>query len=263
MGIEYNAIRAILTAKKYGATLDKTITIGRQGLYENKKILERLFKTYNISIPDTLLSEKYAEKILSFLGGNKIDSLDYSDYEHATILHDMNKRIDESLKNSYDFVFDGGTLEHVFNFPVAIKNCMDLLKKDGFFVTVTVCNNFPGHGFYQFSPELFYRIFNNKNGFKLVYLGISEKNKWYKTNDPEEIKERVTFKNKNETYLIAIAQKIENVEIFKETPQQSDYVEIWQNTNKNSTLSIINKIKNKIFNKFITYNKKYFTKEKI
>jgi len=40
----------------------------------------------------------------------------------------MSQPIDTIHKNKYDLVFDGGTLEHVFNFPVAIKNCMEMVK---------------------------------------------------------------------------------------------------------------------------------------
>ena len=58
----------------------------------------------------------------------------------------------------FDVVYDGGTLEHVFNFPVALRNAMELLRPGGRLFTIHTCaNNLCGHGFYQFSRELFYR----------------------------------------------------------------------------------------------------------
>jgi 2-polyprenyl-3-methyl-5-hydroxy-6-metoxy-1,4-benzoquinol methylase len=53
-------------------------------------------------------------------------------------------------------VFDGGTLEHIFDYPTAIKNCMKMVKPGGHLLLTTPANNWFGHGFYQFSPELFY-----------------------------------------------------------------------------------------------------------
>jgi len=55
-------------------------------------------------------------------------------------------------------VIDGGTLEHVFNFPVAIKNAMQMVRAGGRLSLSPPANNYFGHGFYQFSPELFYRV---------------------------------------------------------------------------------------------------------
>ena len=69
------------------------------------------------------------------------------------------------LKNKYTLVIDGGCLEHIFNFPVAIKNCMEMLQEGGHFIGITPANNLMGHGFYQFSPELYFRIFSKENGF--------------------------------------------------------------------------------------------------
>ena len=78
----------------------------------------------------------------------------------------MNLPIGDDLKRKFSVVIDGGTLEHVFNFPVAIKNCMQMLDVGGHFFVHTMANNFMGHGFYQFSPELFYRVFSPENGFR-------------------------------------------------------------------------------------------------
>ena len=93
-------------------------------------------------------------------------SIDASAYENATMVHDMNLPVGDELKQKFSVVIDGGTLEHVFNFPTAIRNCMEMLKVGGHFFAHTMANNFMGHGFYQFSPELFYRVFSPENGFR-------------------------------------------------------------------------------------------------
>jgi hypothetical protein len=264
MGIEYNAIRAIMISKLAGAALDKTITIGRQGLYENPKKITKLLAKFGVKIDASVLSEKYAEKLLLALGAKEISSIDYADYEGATFIHDMNKPIDSIHKNKYNLVFDGGSLEHIFNFPIAIKNCMEMVSLGGYFISITMCNNFSGHGFYQFSPELFFRTFSLENGFEIKGIFISEKHTWYKAKDPAVINERVTFRNNSETYMIVLAKRNNINEVLLSTPLQSDYVDLWGSDKSGEKEKIIRKIIRKgeqIYNGlFVKYNKRFFDK---
>jgi 2-polyprenyl-3-methyl-5-hydroxy-6-metoxy-1,4-benzoquinol methylase len=94
-----------------------------------------------------------------FLGVAELDSIDYSAYEGATIMHDPNRPLPDELRGKFDAIIECGTLEHVFNFPVAIGNLMEMLKVGGYLFMTTVGNNLFGHGFYQFSAEIMYRIF--------------------------------------------------------------------------------------------------------
>jgi SAM-dependent methyltransferase len=267
MGIEYNALKSFIIIKKQTSSLGDIATLGRQGLHIKKNKIVKILKKEKINVNTNEIEQQaYSESLLKILGAKSIDSFDVSNYEKATFVHDMNEPIPPEFKNKYDIVFDGGCLEHIFNFPIAIRNCMEMLKKEGYFLSITTCNNFSGHGFYQFSPELFFRIFNKENGFEIKDIFISEKNKWYKVKDPEEIRSRVTFRNKNETYIIVLAKKIEQQDIFKKTPQQSDYVECWNSKLQKQDRKIFEKITNKIKNMskrfFIKYDKKFFTKIK-
>jgi 2-polyprenyl-3-methyl-5-hydroxy-6-metoxy-1,4-benzoquinol methylase len=76
-----------------------------------------------------------------------VSSIDASDYENATYVHDLNVPIPDHLKGQFDLVDDGGTLEHVFNFPVALRNCMEMVKVGGHLLLNVPTNNFVGHGF--------------------------------------------------------------------------------------------------------------------
>ena len=64
-------------------------------------------------------------------------------------------------------MIESGSLEHIFNFPVAITNLAGMLKVGGTLFVTTPANNLMGHGFYQFSPELMFRVFSDENGFAL------------------------------------------------------------------------------------------------
>ena len=87
--------------------------------------------------------------------------MDASSFEGATVVHDLNLPITEALKGRFDVVCDAGTIEHVMNFPTAIRNCMEMVRVGGHLILGTPANNFFGHGFYQFSPELWFRLFSS------------------------------------------------------------------------------------------------------
>jgi SAM-dependent methyltransferase len=181
-------------------------------------------------------TNKYCEKVLRSAGFSRVDSLDKSPFEGATIIHDMNKPIEVS--NKYDMIFDGGTIEHIFNIPQLFENIINLLEIGGIFCSVTVNNNFSGHGFYQFSPELFYRIFRAKYGMKLikVYLAVinTPAEQWKEIDFINDSKYRFDFKfgGSEPVYIITYAEKISDIRenLISDPPQQFSYEEIdWKN----------------------------------
>lgn len=236
MGFETNTIKLLLKAKQLGVNFEKVITIGRQGLHLKEKELQDILVKSGFSIDESsriFKNNNFAEPFLKLLGAKITDSMDASSYEGATIIHDLNQPIANELKSKYTLVIDGGSLEHVFNFPLAIKNCMQLIETGGYFISIAPANNFFGHGFYQFSPELFFRIFNSSNGYRFIkmYFFIEGKeSEIYEVSDPLAVNQRVTMVNSSPSYLFVIAQKTEEKELFEQTPMQSDYENIsWQN----------------------------------
>ena len=92
-------------------------------------------------------------------------------------------------------------------------------------------DNFQGHGFYQFSPELFYRIFTQVNGFAVIKMFVSEDPAdatWFEVADPDRVKRRVELTNSRPTYLAVIAKKLRGAEIVVMGVYQSDYVTLWK-----------------------------------
>jgi hypothetical protein len=168
--------------------------------------------------------------LLRLLGAQRIESLDASAFEGASIVHDMNRPIPGELKAAFTLVLDGGSLEHVFAFPTAIQNCMEMVAVGGHFVGISPANNYLGHGFYQFSPELYFRIFTRQHGFRLEKLVVFRRDdrRWYAVADPAEVGRRVTLSNSRPTLMAVIAQKTHEVAFSPLTAQQSDYSSKWQ-----------------------------------
>ena len=236
MAITNNDTRFLFYAKKWGCDFTNTLMLGRLRLVAKEEYIKHCIARYGNNLKkteDVTFKDGYSEPLFEILGSKKVDSVDYSDYEKATLIHDMNVPVPDTLKGKFSVVIDGGTLEHIFNFPVAIKNCMSMLKTGGHFIGITPANNLMGHGFYQFSPELYYRIFSEANGFVIKKMFItSEDNmsmlaKWFEVADPAKVKDRVTLVNQKPLYLMVLAEKVMRREIFSVIPQQSDYASVW------------------------------------
>lgn len=241
MGIDVHAARLLFHARSHGVSFEKTATIGRQGLYLSERNLRRVLGAHGHKLTHdetaALIRRRdgYAEPVIEILGARSIDSFDASGYEHATHVVDFNLPIDGRFRNRYSAVIDCGTLEHVFNFPVAIGNCMKMVETGGHFICVSPTNNFGGHGFYQFSIELYFRIFSPANGFRVTQMLVSEGSAsapWYEVIDPERVGSRMDLVNSKPTFLMMIAEKVAAVEPFLHPPQQSDYVSLWTGGNE-------------------------------
>ncbi len=230
MGIDKDVAKFLLSARERKVNFGKTLMLGNQSFQffnSDYKVLNDAFNLQNFD------DVKTATDFFQFLGAKEISSMDISDYESAAILHDLNQPIGDELKEKFTFVLDGGTLEHIFNFPTALANTMKMVEIGGHLVIITGGNNFLGHGFYQFSPELFYRVLSEENGFNIKRIIAAEvRGNWYEVADPKKIKGRVELINDKQTYLMVLAEKIADKPLFAKTPQQSDYVEMWEGENK-------------------------------
>lgn len=227
MGLDINGIRLLLYARQLGASYSRIATLGRQQLFSaHARVCDELDK-FDVPYPAGFRQgrSRYCEDLLSLLGGQEIQSIDNSTYESATIIHDMNHPLPDSYKGRFTAVFDAGTLEHIFNYPTAIRNCMELLSEGGHFVCITPTNNFMGHGFYQFGPDLLATVFSPQNGFELVKLLVCEAfvgSQWYEIVRPAgEADARVKLINNYPTLLMAIARKTDATIVpFASAPQQ-------------------------------------------
>jgi hypothetical protein len=233
MGLNAATVQFLCCAKSIGVDFAETLTIGRQRLLDDVSDYAAALSAIGRSEEDIadLRLERWGEPIFRLFGAHEVCSLDASDYEQATYICDLNQPCLLPLTQKFSVVFDGGTLEHVFNLPQALKNCMEMVRLGGHFLQMSPANNLMGHGFWQFSPEAIFRIFSKENGFstRAVFLHeIIRGGAWYRVIDPTICRSRVELCNRRRTYICAIAQRVADKKIFGVWPQQSDYVERWQ-----------------------------------
>lgn len=244
MGITYCDAMMLWSAKKRGVTFDRVLSVGHQCLYLHRRELTFLKGEYRTATGssgtplDGYRWGDYADGFLSgFLEASAVTVLDMSDYEGADILHDLNTPVPTSWHGQYDVVIDGGSLEHIFNVPCAIANLGNLLKVGGTVFITTPANNQMGHGFYQFSPELMFRVFSAANGFSLrnVWLvegrypdvQLTKNHDVYEVVDPQKVQTRVGLVSKRPVTMMIEATKLRDTEMFTHPPIQSDYATVW------------------------------------
>ena len=127
MGIPKAGATLLYELKKDHALGDSLLQLGKQALYVEADQLPGIAAQFgfDVNMDDVVIDESgeyvadtYNDTIFfNKLGFKTVTSLDYSDYEGADLIHDLNNPIPDSLHDKFDFVYDGGTLEHVFDFP--------------------------------------------------------------------------------------------------------------------------------------------------
>lgn len=233
VGFDLQTTRFLLDAKGAGVDFSDALTLGRQNLHIDYKTYCREAARFGQPADEAAFADHpFAEGLLRTFGATNPSSLDAAAFEGATHIADLNKPLPKVLVGLFSVVIDGGTLEHVFDFRQAAINVGKLLRVGGHLVSITCANNFLGHGFYQFSPELFYRVFAPENGFEVESMILTEAHKdgdWYEVVDGAKVGARVILVNGSSTYMMMRARKIADVPMFRKTPQQSDYESLrWQ-----------------------------------
>ncbi|MGK2915030.1 MAG: hypothetical protein ACSLE5_11395 [Porticoccaceae bacterium] len=243
MGISLNHARLLIAAGRAGVNYRNTLMIGRQQMRlstQTTGVLSPLLPpSGTAATTSTLIDDRgYAEPFFHRLGAVLVDSLDVNAYEDATILHDMNDPLPAEMTRQFSAVLDGGSLEHVFNFPQALQNALNLVEVGGHYLAFTPTNNFLGHGFYQFSPELFFRVLTPDNGFALervILFFKGEQAKLYAVKDPatipgyhKKVRKTLTSLPREAAYLFVQARKLAHHPRLSRHPQQSNDEQHWQ-----------------------------------
>jgi len=242
MGIDKTALELILLSQNYvknDGDKANILTLGRQQIHISTNDINHLLCKYNFSsLVNKYNVYDYSENLFRNLYEEKckyiyVDSMDNSDYEGASIIHNLNNPFNSSKK--YQYIYDGGTIEHIFNIPQVIENIIDMLDINGLFVSITCNNNFSGHGIYQFSPEFFLSSLNEKYGMKIeaIYLGKVHTpfEKWIDVNDYKGGRNCTKFDDSEPVYILTITRKISNIRenLITNSPHQYSYEKIdWE-----------------------------------
>ncbi len=233
MGLEIIGLRAFSFIHRLGLVdFDRTISLGRHTSFLEPAALRGARR---LTLPPFDLSSigagQNVEPLFAALGARRIESLDASAYEGASIVHDFNNDVPQSLCGQFTAYLDLGSMEHVFSVAQTVLNVNRLLADGGHAIILTISNGFSGHGFYQFSPEFYFSAFSPTNGFDSTTVALIDAHRprlWYFIRNPAVAGGRMLVPNRS-YYILCIAQKIRTVDCV--AAQQSDYLSSWQRQN--------------------------------
>ncbi|HWN93486.1 MAG TPA: hypothetical protein VNT99_00515, partial [Methylomirabilota bacterium] len=100
MGLDINAVRFLIAARKSGVEFGDVLTLGRQDLNVYPAKMRSVLEEHGFSsqlfapgAPDT----GFAEPVFKSLGAKSVCSMDFSDFEGAVFVHDLNQPLPANL----------------------------------------------------------------------------------------------------------------------------------------------------------------------
>ena len=166
MGISRGAISLLAETMRHAKPSGTVLTFGVQKVEATQREAAERLRQAGIE-PAALPAREgrvSQDALFRMLGFEAIESLDYYDAESPTHVQDLNRPLPASLHGRYSLVYDGGTTEHCFAVPQVLSNAVMLLAPGGRVIHHLPMNNMVDHGFYQFSPTLFFDFYE-ANGF--------------------------------------------------------------------------------------------------
>lgn len=242
MGILKRDLPIIIDSIRCGGVYKRLLMLGNQTIHFDRTYListaERLnYKLHIIDEPSK--NETTNLSSVSFwrmLGFHEIHIMDISDYENADIIFDLNNNDCPSfLAESFDYICDGGTLEHIFDIKTALDNISKMLKNKGCVYHCTPIS--VDHGFHSISPTL-YVDYYKCNNFDIgsVRLGYAKSDSFCYSADTRYFKSRYEIKQHTQLMtglgftvnVFCCAYKRED-STYGKIPIQSYYELVYQN----------------------------------
>jgi hypothetical protein len=182
MGMLPSYLRLVASMHGRYAFQGPVCSLGNQDIWASYAELKRCFLDVNCSYqePSRLIPHSsrtfamdgqlsgiardfvHARVFFEMLGISDYVDLDKFDSDRPAVLHDLNQPVPEDLQNRFGLVFDGGTIEHIFDVRQVMDNVRHLLRVRG--CVIHVASFRMDHGFYAFSPGFFYDFYG-ANGF--------------------------------------------------------------------------------------------------
>jgi hypothetical protein len=166
MGISRGAISLLAATVRHAQRSGTVLTFGVQKVEATQAEAAERARRAGIEPAALPASEGRVpqDTLFRMLGFEAVESLDYYDAESPTHVHDLNRPLPAPLHGRFSLVYDGGTTEHCFAVPQVLSNTVALLAPGGRVIHHLPMNNMVDHGFYQFSPTLFFDFYE-ANGF--------------------------------------------------------------------------------------------------
>lgn len=173
MGLFASEIVQILQSGDANDRKNKSLCMmGKMDILLNAFDFPQIASKFDIPYDEEIFEQiKSQDKIdaydfFAMLGFSDVHAVDYSPYEGADIVFDLTSDLPENLYHRFDYIIDGGTLEHTFDPAKSIKNMSNMVKQGGFIYHAVPGTGMVNHGFYSFSPDMLLEFYQ-ANGFRV------------------------------------------------------------------------------------------------
>lgn len=221
MGIHTHTLLFLKYASKK-MPLGRVVTMGRQGMFVPEAKLRAIMGP---RLKRTDYGPFCEEFLTTELGAVRVESFDKSDYEKADHIFDFNLPL--KPETTYDTILDGGFLEHIFQVPTALENMSRLAADGGQILHVLPANNLCGHGFWQFTPELFFALYNEHNGYaetEVFLADVANEDEWFEVQQNTS-GESIVIVSSAPVWLLVRTRRTRP--FSHHDVQQSHYVHVW------------------------------------
>lgn len=238
-GIQLIKALPLVTGKQAAVMLGRQSLNVRRG---QRPFFKQALRTADLPLKYSHYQQEdgFSETFFERIGYPAMKSMDASTYEGCDIVQDLNDPVVDDLRGKFDLVIDGGTIEHVFNTPQALDNVFHMLKDDGIFISINGMTGWAGHGFYQFSPELVWRYWQDTRRCKVEICAAVCIDPSQDTIDVADTgKGGARFRSKGlmgRWYLFYIIRKLPTANDVKQVTktQQGDYAVTWDKSKEAS-----------------------------
>jgi len=248
MGLSRAALRFLVREHRRKPLRGSVLTLGRQCVYaSHTQVLDicRQEGIEPVELPagfDPITNipawhgtphERNASDAALFrlLGADDVLAMDYSDFEGAEIVHDLNKAVPDELESRFDVIVDSGTIEHIFDVRSVFTNIGRMLKSGGRIIHFAPANNYANHGFYQISPTLLIDYYAVNGYVDLQAFVAEESSREYEASAWELFqidtqRQPVLMLSRRRLHAVLVAEKSEGSTVEK-VPLQSHYANLF------------------------------------
>ena len=181
MGLTPSNLRLLIELHSELGFDGPVLSLGNQEVYASAADLSELFRAagarwrepavihphtsaaFRRHWPEKARDFVHARTFFDMLGLDGYTDVDRYPDDEPTLLADLNRPLPEELREGFGLVLDSGTLEHVFDVRQGVENVMRALRTGGRVVHFNPAADVD-HGFYSFSPTLYFDCYR-ANGF--------------------------------------------------------------------------------------------------
>lgn len=175
MGLSRAAVAWLMEEHKRRPIEGTVLTLGVQNVFLTQPEFEALANRMDVTLIPSPKETRTAlvdgtitaDHVFRRLGADRVVATDLDDFEGCDFVFDLNaSEIPEAHRGMYELVLDAGTMEHVFHVPNGFANLSAFVAPGGRIVHQSPSSNHIDHGFWMFSPTLFWDYYT-ANGYDL------------------------------------------------------------------------------------------------